>query len=276
MNSKLSSEVLAPTPSSTMEANPSAEASTKSGSATTNQGAFTIFPNLPVELQMHICNAAREPRIVEVRFYHDGRTNKHKYFAQQPVLLRVCQQSRNEASRHYREAFTNKWVLKMGVKAPVKVPIVYFDLDIDILFINFPRGKKQLFGCYLLRQKTTDLALVQRLAIPESNRIYLAEIMAKFSGLDELMVTMNRENVHHSSHTTCSWPGIGLHDVEEVKAICAKSRYPFQLASARCEFSEFEQVGLFPSRCSVSFCIEPELGALLPSSLSGEELPILI
>jgi len=235
------SEPLVPTPDGTKDPDSNLPADAPSDSATIDQGTFTLFPKLPVELRLHIWNVAREPRIVEVRFYHDRRKNKHKYITQQPVLLQVCQQSRKEALKWYQKVFRSRWALNR-----VGFDSVYFDFDLDILFINCPRKQEQLMT-YLNRQKETDgLTLVRRLAIPQSSCRYIAEIIAKFSKLDELMVTTNCWTVPHDSRTMCSWPGIGLHDVEEVEAMDAKRGHlAFSLAIARCIFSEVEQVRMF-------------------------------
>ena len=261
-----------------MEANsnPSAEASSKSESTTTNQGTFTLFPKLPEELRLYIWNVVKEPRVVEVRFQLDGRKNKHKYFAEQPVLLHVCRESRIEALKRYENAFPSRWAMKRVRSNNPESNNVHFDFDIDILFIGCARGVKQI-PIFLKHHKTNHLTRVQRVATPDSNHGDLAKMIAKFSGLRELMVTMNRKDAHHDSHMQCPWRGIGLHGVEEVKDIKDQSRYlPSQLTKARCDFSEFEQVGLFLYSVVVSFHDGPELRAWLPSSLFEQEFSTLI
>jgi hypothetical protein len=50
-----------------------------------------------------------EPRVVLVKFDNDGRVNKHKFMADLPTILQVCQESQMEALKDHKIRFATKW-----------------------------------------------------------------------------------------------------------------------------------------------------------------------
>jgi len=69
---------------------------------------FKVFPKLPAELRVKIWKMCSPPRIIEVRWVGDKRKNQHRFVADFPVILGVCQESRAEGKKIYKLSFENK------------------------------------------------------------------------------------------------------------------------------------------------------------------------
>jgi hypothetical protein len=92
---------------------------------------FTPFPKLPIELRLRIWKFTLPgPRILEVAYCEAGSDSdmpeKFGVATRPPVALRVCRESRREASRFYTLSFgSENWASK-----------IYFDFSIDTLYLN--------------------------------------------------------------------------------------------------------------------------------------------
>jgi len=69
---------------------------------------FEVFLKLPAELRVKIWKICSPPRIVEVCWVGDKRKNQHRFVADFPVILGVCQESRAEGKKIYKLSFKNK------------------------------------------------------------------------------------------------------------------------------------------------------------------------
>jgi hypothetical protein len=96
---------------------------------------FTLFLDFPVELRLKTWrHAFPGPRVVKVNSYgtvkQDGY-HFHAFYSTSPVpiVLSVCQESREEALRHYHPSFD------MG--NPSIPSIIFFNYDFDTLYSEF-------------------------------------------------------------------------------------------------------------------------------------------
>lgn len=137
------------------------------------------------------------PRFVEMRMsaiqqhqQYDFVTkeNDFTYSGSTPTLLHVCQESRKEALRYYTLAFHNR---------KCSIP-VYFDFDIDTLYLRDPRAHSAQIRAILKnlpnKNKVQNMAVTRGLGVElnsESDFPYLLN----FSGLKEVFVlhTLSRE-----------------------------------------------------------------------------------
>lgn len=92
---------------------------------------FSLFRKLPAELRIQVWRFAREPRVVELRF---NMPVTHCWTpCALPTLFRVCRESRIETLKSCQLAFgLDNWT-----------PRIYFDFDIDTLFLTFEKNEDQ-------------------------------------------------------------------------------------------------------------------------------------
>jgi hypothetical protein len=92
---------------------------------------FSLFRKLPAELRIHAWRFARKPRVVELRF---NMPVTHCWTpCAPPTLFRVCRESRIKTLKSCQLAFgLDNWT-----------PRIYFDFDIDTLFLTFERNEDQ-------------------------------------------------------------------------------------------------------------------------------------
>jgi hypothetical protein len=92
---------------------------------TTATRTFTLFSNLPVELQRMIWKSTLPgPRYVEIRYDH--HTNTFTSPTELPVSLSICHESRGVAREEYQLAFST-------VSSPA---LIYFNFKIDQFYLG--------------------------------------------------------------------------------------------------------------------------------------------
>jgi hypothetical protein len=88
--------------------------------------SFALFPTLPLELRRKVWGHTITPRNVEIRFDIITTSHKHDFVADQPIILYVCHESREEGLRAY----------KLELHTEHSQNKVYFNYDLDTLYFR--------------------------------------------------------------------------------------------------------------------------------------------
>lgn len=118
------------------------------------QPTFTLFRNLPPELQLKIWHYSLPgPRIIEVAY----RGDLDCFFngARPPPVFQACQDSREVALSIYKplSAILQDWPLGNPLKT---LPPIYFNLVHDIIYISNPSNNGKFVDPELLQLGDSD------------------------------------------------------------------------------------------------------------------------
>jgi len=155
---------------------------------------FELFPKLPIELRLKVWKLSMPgPRRVDVRFLSDGRRGDHEFTAEMPVLLHVCQESRNEVLKKYEVIF----------KHPKALNQCYFNFELDTLHMLYSSCSQKYQ--FVAKSKSPDsIKKVQKLAIDgvscstffqRSSGSHGKALILEFQNLKELSFVVENHNI---------------------------------------------------------------------------------
>jgi hypothetical protein len=142
---------------------------------------FTLFPQLPQELRLKVWQSTIEPRIVRIKW---SAQLSQCTTPDNPIILRVSHESREEGLKTYRPAF---------VTASASRPVVYANFLLDTVDFDWETAYGQL-SHFIHGELKTALKAVKSLIIRKLDfEVELAEpwisLLAEFSELETLIVS---------------------------------------------------------------------------------------
>jgi hypothetical protein len=193
-------------------------------------GAFEPFKKLPLELRINIWKLLPEPRVIEVRFSRDGRKLKHRFVADMPTVLHVCQESRLEALKQYKITFSSNRHSRHALNS------VYFNNSRDTLYISGHGNGKQLAA--FVKVALDDMRSLRRLAVMDYRFSQVISTLLKnestwlpFQVLNlKKLILLQQANTmpcpfRHPDSTACLPYRVCLRDIGDVAMTCPDMEY---------------------------------------------------